>query len=75
MNHILWSVGTIRSNRLSDCNLKSEKELKKVGRGAVESRIEKKSGINVVRRLDNSAVQLSGPEKIVAAEPPSKIPF
>jgi len=59
INHIFCSVGTIRSDRLLDCNLKSEKELKKVGRGAVESRVEKKSGIHLVRWLDNYAVQLS----------------
>jgi len=59
INHILWSVGTIRSNRLCCCNLKSKKELKKVSRGAVESCVEKKSGIHVVRWLDCSDVKLS----------------
>lgn len=54
----IWSVGTIRSNRLRDCNLKCEKELKKVGRGAVDSRVGKKSGIHVVCWLDKSAAQL-----------------
>ena len=67
----IWFVGTIRSNRLRDCNLKSEKELKKVGRGAVDSRVEKKSGIHVVRWLDNSAVQLSSTH--AAVEPMSTL--
>jgi len=41
------------------CNLKSGKELKKVGTGAVELTRRKESGIHTVRWLDNSTVQLS----------------
>lgn len=55
----IWSVGTIRSNRLRGCNLKSEKELKETGRGSVDMSVDANSGIVVVRWLDNSAVQLS----------------
>lgn len=41
----IWSVGTIRSNRLRDCELKSEKEMKKAGRGSIDSCVDKRHGI------------------------------
>jgi hypothetical protein len=52
----IWSVGTIRTNRLRNCVLKTESELKKEGRGALDARYEKRTGISVVRWLDSSAV-------------------
>jgi len=55
----IWSVGTVRSNRLRGCTLKSERELRKVGRGATDIAVDANSGLVVVRWLDNSAVQLS----------------
>ena len=55
----IWTIGTIRSNRLRGCKLKSENELCKSGRGSVDSCVDTKSGIAVVRWMDNSAVQLS----------------
>lgn len=67
----IWSVGTVRSNRLRNCTLKSESELKKEGRGSVDSRYDSKNGISVVRWMDSSAVQLSSTH--VAVEPVSTI--
>jgi len=67
----IWSVGTIRTNRLRNCSLKTESELKKEGRGAMDARYEKKTGISVVRWLDSSAVQLSATH--VGVEPLSTI--
>ena len=51
--------GTIRSNRLRGCSMKSENELKKEGQGSSDWSVDANSGIAVVRWLDNSSVQLS----------------
>ena len=67
----IWSVGTIRSNRTRGCDLKSEKELKKEGRGSSDYRVDANSGLHVVRWMDSSAVQLSSTH--VGIEPMSKI--
>jgi hypothetical protein len=67
----IWSVGTIRTNRLRNCILKSESELRKQGRGAVDARYDKKTGLSVVRWLDSSTVQLSATH--VGVEPLSTI--
>ena len=55
----IWTIGTVRSNRLRGCTLKSEKELRKVGRGAADMSVDANSSLSVVRWLDNSVVQLS----------------
>ena len=55
----IWSIGTVRSNRLRGCTLKSEKELQKIGRGATDMAVDANSGLTVVRWLNNSTVQLS----------------
>ena len=67
----IWSVGTIRSNRLRDCELKSEKEMKKAGRGSIDSCVDERHGISVVRWMDSSAVQLSATH--VGVEPLSTL--
>jgi hypothetical protein len=67
----IWSVGTVRSNRLRDCTLKSEKELKKTGRGSMDSCYDDKTGLTVVRWMDSSAVQLSATH--VGVEPVSTL--
>lgn len=67
----IWSVGTIRSNRMRGCTLQSEKELKKQGRGAYDYCVDANSGLSVVRWMDNSAVQLASSH--VAVEPLSSI--
>ena len=55
----IWSVGTVTSNRLRGCILKSEKELKKMGRGSADTAVDANLGLVIVRCFDNSAVQLS----------------
>ena len=67
----IWSVGTIRANRLRGCSLKSEKELKKEGRGSSDWSVDANSGIAVVRWLDNSSVQVSSSH--TAVEPMTTI--
>lgn len=67
----IWSVGTIRTNRLRNCILKTESELKKKSRDAMDAKYEKKTGISVVRWLDSSAIQLSATH--VGVEPLSTI--
>lgn len=54
----ILTVATIRSNRLSGCNLKSEKELKKEGRGSFSYMTDQNSGITVVKWCDNKCVHL-----------------
>ena len=51
--------------------LKSEKDLKKTGRGSVDMSVDANSGLAVVRWLDNSAVQLTSTHS--ALEPLSTI--
>ena len=63
-----YYVGTVRMNRLKECQLSSEKEMKQAGRGAVDSLVETKSGCVVVRWFDNRTVDLLssyiGPESL-----------
>ncbi len=63
----IWSIGTIRSNRVRQCPLKEESELKREGRGAYDYSVDANSGIRVVRWYDNKVVQLSSTH--VDAEP------
>lgn len=52
----LWYVGTVRSNRLKGC--KSEKELKKEGRGSVDFKVETSCNIIALRWFDNKFVDV-----------------
>ena len=54
----ILTVATIRSNRLSGCNLRSEKELKKQGRGSFSYMTDQNSGITVIKWCDNKCVHL-----------------
>ncbi|XP_050035995.1 piggyBac transposable element-derived protein 3-like [Dermacentor andersoni] len=54
----LGFVGTLRSNRLKDCRLKSESDLKKEGRGAFDYAVDSSRNIAVVRWHDNRAVTI-----------------
>lgn len=67
----IWSVGTIRSNRVRHCPLKEESKLKKEGRGAYDHSVDANSGIRVLRWFDNKVVQLSSTH--VDAEPISSV--
>lgn len=49
-------VGTVRANRLKGCDLKTEKELRKEGRGSCDSKVEANSNALVVRWYDNKTV-------------------
>ena len=65
----LESLGTIRSDRLCECNLRSEKDLKKEGRGSYHVQTDKRSGLTIVtdkrsgltivRWVDNKVVTLA----------------
>ena len=54
----LQYTGTIAANRLHKAPLKSEKELRKDGRGAYSSVYESNNDLSLVRWLDNKAVTL-----------------
>ena len=51
-------VGTVRSERLPNCTLQDEKELKKKGRGSFDWKIEQESNIIAVQWCDTRAVIL-----------------
>jgi len=50
--------GTVRSKRLKGVNLKTEKELKKKGRGKSDYQVEESKGIVVVSWFDNKTVDI-----------------
>lgn len=54
----IWSVGTLRSNRLHGCPLKDVVQLKTEGCGAFDFRCDSKTQITCVRWFDKNAVQL-----------------
>ena len=54
----LWSVATIRSNRMSGCNLLDDKVLKEKGRGSVDFKSDALSGVTIVKWYDNKAVHM-----------------
>ena len=61
---------TLRSNRMLRCPLKSEKELKKEGRGAMDYQLSD-SGVLVVRWYDNKEVNVA--TTAYSAEPVSEV--
>ena len=67
----LYYVGTIRNNRLHGAPLKSEKELKKEGRGAYHSVVETTNNLSLVRWLDNKCVTVVS--SYLGAEPADSI--
>ena len=52
-----WAVGTIHQNRLSGCQLESDKKLKDSGRGSYDHK-SSKEGITIVKWHDSEAVHL-----------------
>ena len=54
----ILSAATIRENRLAGCKLKTEKELKKEGRGSFCFQTDQNSALTVIRWYDNKCVQL-----------------
>ena len=55
----MWAIGTLRQDRMRGCTLKSEKELKKEGRGAFDASGDLNSGITIVGWYDNRQVQFA----------------
>lgn len=64
-------VGTLRQNRLKDCCLLREKNLKPLGQGACDHRVNNGTGISVVRWFDRKAVTLVS--NFVSLEPVEKV--
>lgn len=54
----ILASGTIRSNRLLGCELKSDKELKKEGRRSHDSKITEDEDVVIVRWHDNGPVNM-----------------
>lgn len=55
----IHTTGTIRTNRLKNCPLESESNLRSQGRGSTDAVVDLNSNITVVRWLDNSTVTLA----------------
>lgn len=55
----IYAAGTIRINRMQKCPLKSEKELKKAGRGSHYTLVSSDGKIAITRWLDNRAVNMA----------------
>jgi hypothetical protein len=55
----IFAAGTVRRNRLSNCPLKSDAQLKKDGRGSCDNCVTKDGKIAVVKWFDNRAVTLA----------------
>ncbi len=55
----IHTTGTMRSNRLHNCPLENEKELKRRGRGSYDEYTDMNSNVTVIRWLDNRVVTLA----------------
>ena len=69
----IYSLGTVRPNRLSNCKLPADKDLKKRGRGSHVEKVAIADGIDiaVVQWFDNRSVTLLS--SFVGAEPTEKV--
>ena len=67
----IFVAGTIRNNRLEKCPLKSENELKKIGRGSSHSVTTKGGELVAVRWYDNKAVSMCS--NFVGVEPEDEV--
>uniref|UniRef100_A0A3B3WBV0 PiggyBac transposable element-derived protein domain-containing protein n=1 Tax=Poecilia mexicana TaxID=48701 RepID=A0A3B3WBV0_9TELE len=67
----IYYIGTVRMNRVKDCQLMDEKELKKKGRGSLDFRVNQENNI-IVRWYDNKAVNLLS--SFVGVEPLCEAP-
>ena len=65
------AVGTLRGNRNKGYPLMANKDFSKQERGSVDYRVDKNSGLIVVKWLDNSIVQLTS--NYVGVEPVGSI--
>ena len=55
----ILTCATMRANRLANCPLASDQELHKSGRGTNSHKVDKNSGIMLMRWYDNKGVQLA----------------
>lgn len=55
----IHACGTVRSNRLQGCTLKSNKEMIRLGRGSLDFKSDMNSGILVAKWYDNNAVHIA----------------
>lgn len=54
----IFGTGTVRKNRIGSCELLSDSELKKRGRGSYDMKCEMNHNLTCIRWFDNKAVQL-----------------
>uniref|UniRef100_A0A3B4WCQ9 PiggyBac transposable element-derived protein 3-like n=1 Tax=Seriola lalandi dorsalis TaxID=1841481 RepID=A0A3B4WCQ9_SERLL len=66
----IFYTGTLRSNRLSGCQLEDDKSLAKRGRGSFDARVEKEGSMAIVKWHDNRSVTLISSH--TAVEPQDK---
>ena len=63
----IWAVGTIRKDRMAGCQLKSDKEMKKDGRGSYDNKSNDK-GVTIVKWYDSKQIHIVsshyGPEPL-----------
>ncbi|XP_067939618.1 piggyBac transposable element-derived protein 3-like [Watersipora subatra] len=64
-------TGTVRKNRMGQCTLLQEKELKKKGRGTIDYRVDQNHNIIAVRWYDNRAVSLLS--SVTGVEPTQQV--
>ena len=67
----ILACGTIRANRLQGCTLKSNKELKKSGRGSIDYMTDLNSGVIILKWMDNNAVHIAS--NFIGVEPMSSV--
>lgn len=67
----ILASGTIRSNRLHGCPLKSDKDLKKEGRGSYDSKVTEHGDVVIVRWHDNGPVNMIS--TLVGVGKPTKV--
>lgn len=53
----IWAVGTIRKDRMEGCQLKSDKEMKKDGRGSYDNKSNDK-GVTIVKWYDSKPIHI-----------------
>ena len=54
----IYSLGTLRSNRIAGCPIETDKVLQKQRRGSFDFKSDKEKGIIIVKWIDNKAVLL-----------------
>lgn len=67
----IFSLGTIRSNRLRGCELLNDKQLRKNGRGSYDYKVDNENRVFILKWYDNKPVLLSS--TYVSDEPVSEI--